>query len=193
MVRVVAFDLMDTVLSDPFREALHAATGLALEELFARRRPEVYPAFERGELDEDAYWAHYAQAGIEADAVAFHQVRRAGTAFLPGMAELLDELDGVVMRATASNYPHWIEELEATHLVGRFEVVLSSYHLGVRKPDAAFYTTLLQRLGMAPHEVLFVDDRVGNVDGAKAVGIASHHFTDAETLRTWLVGHGVLR
>ncbi|MCC5947568.1 MAG: HAD family phosphatase [Nitriliruptoraceae bacterium] len=191
MVRAVAFDLMDTVLADPFREALEAATGLPLVELFARREPGVYPAFERGELDEDAYWAHYADAGIDADPAAFHRVRRAGTGYLPGMADLLDDLEGVVVRATASNYPVWVEELAEVHLQGRFEHVLASCHLGVRKPEARFYEAILDRLALPADEVLFVDDRAENIAGAEQVGITSHRFEDAAVLRTWLIDHGV--
>jgi HAD superfamily hydrolase (TIGR01509 family) len=190
-VRAVAFDLMDTVVRDPFREALEAATGLELRELFARRDPDVYPAFERGEVDEAAYWAHYADAGIAVDPDEFHRVRRAGIGLLPGMGELLDELGGRVVRATASNYPSWVEDLVDTHLSGRVDVVVASCHLGVRKPEAAFYTSLLARLGRPADEVLFVDDREVNVAGAEAVGLRAHRFVDAATLRRWLRDQGV--
>ena len=190
-VRVLALDLMDTVLRDPFREALEAATGRELAELFARRDPEVYPAFERGELDEVTYWGHYAAAGITVDPAAFHRVRRAGTHFLPGMAELLDDLAGRVERVTASNYPVWIEQVARDHLTGRIERVLASCHLGARKPDEVFYTRLLDAVGAEAHEVLFVDDRTENVEAARDVGIDAHHFTDAGALRRWLAGRGV--
>lgn len=190
-VRVVLFDLMDTVLTDPYRDALTAATSRPLAEVFHRRDPELWPAFERGELDEDAYWAGWESAGIVADREAFHTARRAGTRFVPGMAELLDDLDGQVVRVAASNYPIWIEELETQHLVGRFERVVASHHLGVRKPDPAFFTRLLDAVGARADQTLFVDDREVNVAAAREVGITSHRFTDASTLRGWLVDHGV--
>jgi FMN hydrolase / 5-amino-6-(5-phospho-D-ribitylamino)uracil phosphatase len=190
-IRVVAFDLMDTVLHDPFREALEAATGLSLAELFARRDPTVYPAFERGELDEAAYWAHYAAAGIEVDPDVFHRIRRERTTFVPGMAELLDDLAGVVVRAAASNYPVWVEELTEQHLLDRFERVIASHHLGVRKPEPAFFARLVAALDVAPAEVLFVDDREDNVAGADRAGLRAHRFVDASTLRRWLADHEV--
>lgn len=192
MIRAVAFDLMDTVVRDPFREALEAATGMALTELIERRDPDVYPAFECGHMDEDEYWQHHERAGIPVDPDRFHEVRRAGTTWLPGMPELLDELAGRVLRVTASNYAHWVEEL-ATDLLGdRFDRILASYHLGVRKPDPAFYDRLLARLGLPAETVAFVDDREGNVEAARAVGLPAHRFEDAAGLRAWLRGHGVL-
>lgn len=190
-VQLVAFDLMDTVLSDPFREALEAATGWPLEELLAHRDRSVYPAFERGELTEDAYWQHYRAVGIEVDPAAFHRVRRAGIGFLPGMAELLDELASHLRLVTASNYPLWIDELAVGILAGRFEQVLGSHHLAARKPDVEFYDRLLARVGLPAGRVLFVDDRDVNVAGARAAGIAAHRFTDVARLRRWLADHGV--
>lgn len=190
-VRVVLFDIMDTVLVDPFREALRACSPLPLEQLFARRDVDLWPAFERGELDEAAYWAGWDAAGLTYDREAFHAARRRGTRWIPGMPELLDELEGVVERVTASNYPVWIEELAREHLDERFDRVLASHHLGVRKPDPAFFTRLLAEVGVRADEAVFVDDREVNVTAAEQVGIASHRFVDATRLRRWLIDRGL--
>ncbi len=192
MIRAVAFDLMDTLLADPFRDALWAATGLTLDQLAERRPPHVHPAFERGELTEQEYWAAFAHAGIEVDPAAFHRVRRDGTTWLAGMAELLDDLAGQVVRVTATNYPVWVEELVERHLDGRVEQVVSSHQLGVRKPDAGFYAGLLDAVELPACQVLFVDDRPVNVAGAQAVGLRAHRFTDVRAVRSWLADHGVL-
>jgi HAD superfamily hydrolase (TIGR01509 family) len=191
VIAAIAFDLMDTVVRDPYREALEAATGRPIAELFRRRSRAVYPALERGELSEEEYWAAYAAAGIEVDPDTFHRVRRAGTRWLPGMRELLADLDGVVLRATASNYPHWIEELATGMLTGCFERVLASCHLGARKPDPTFFDALLAALELPAPAVLFVDDREENVAAARAAGLAAHRFQGVDELRAWLVGHGV--
>jgi FMN hydrolase / 5-amino-6-(5-phospho-D-ribitylamino)uracil phosphatase len=190
-VRAIAFDVMDTLLSDPYRDALRAATGLSLGELAERRRPGLWPAFERGELDEEQYWAAFEADGIPCDPAAFHRVRRAGTRWLPGMERLLADLSGVVRRVTASNYPVWIEEVATVHLRHRLDEIVASCHLGARKPEPDFYARLLERLGLPASDVLFVDDRAHNVDSALELGIAAHRFVDAATLRTWLREHGV--
>lgn len=191
MIEVVAFDVMDTLLSDPFREALQAATGRDLTEIRARRDPEAYPAFERAEIDEETYWDRHRERGLEVDVATFHATRRAGTHWLPGMRELVDALSGTVVRATASNYPVWIEELAGGPLAGRFDHVLASHHLGVRKPDPAFYRALLEQLDRPAGAVAFVDDRQENVAAADQVGMPAHRFVDADTLRSWLEELGV--
>lgn len=183
---VVALDLMDTVLVDPFREALHAATGLTPREIFARRNPASYPAFERGELSEEDYWQAFRDAGIAFDADAFHATRRSGYRWIDGMRELIDHLRPHAAVVAASNYPHWVRELEDDLLAGCFEHVHVSYRVGARKPDPAFFTALLDEVEAEPHEVFFVDDREVNVEGAREVGLHAHLFRDAPSLRAWL-------
>ena len=58
-----------------------------------------------------------------------------------------------------------------------------SYELGVAKPEPAFFTAILDRVGLEPHEVLFVDDHLRNVEAARSLGLAAEH---------WHVDHGVL-
>lgn len=191
-VAVVAFDLMDTLVRDPFREALTAATGVPLRDLFARRDADVYPAFERGEIDEATYWGSYPAAGIDVDPDCFHHVRRSGTTWLPGMRELLVEVRRVgVGVVVASNYPHWLTEHADGMLAGLADAVVGSYQLGARKPDPRFYERLLARLDADPAAVAFVDDRVANLEGAAAIGLPTVEAGTCEAVRAGLRAHGV--
>ena len=47
---------------------------------------------------------------------------------------------------------------------------------GVAKPDARIYQLALMRLGVQPHEVVFVDDKERNVEAAGRLGIYTVHF-----------------
>ncbi len=191
MIRAVALDLMDTVVRDPYREALRAALGTPPRVAFERRDPDLYPSLERGEIEEQEYWEHHREIGIAVDPDRFHEVRRAGTTWLAGMPELLDDLRGEVLRVTASNYPVWIEELADEMLGDRFDRVLASYHLGTRKPDHGFYRRLLEALDLDAGEVAFVDDREVNVTAAAEVGLHARCFRDAADVRRWLRSLGV--
>lgn len=52
-----------------------------------------------------------------------------------------------------------------------FEKVYFSYEMGMRKPDAEIYTTLIKRHELSPKRTLFVDDKKDNTDAAKALGL----------------------
>ncbi len=63
-------------------------------------------------------------------------------------------------------------------ILHRFDLVVNSARVGVRKPDPAIYHLTLDRLGVAPHEAVFVDDMPDNVAAAAALGIHAIHFQD---------------
>ncbi|HJQ74565.1 MAG TPA: HAD family phosphatase [Gaiellaceae bacterium] len=58
-----------------------------------------------------------------------------------------------------------------------------SFEVGHAKPEEAIYRSCLDCLGLAAHDVLFVDDRPENVDAAAAVGLQAILFTGVEPLR----------
>ncbi len=69
-----------------------------------------------------------------------------------------------------------------------------SYQLGVAKPDPAFFTTILDRLGFEAAEVLFVDDSLRNVEAARSVGLAAEHWhvdVGLPALQALLRGHAL--
>ena len=73
-----------------------------------------------------------------------------------------------------------------------FRDILVSGEEKLLKPDPAIYYRALDRFRVQPHEALFIDDRAINVEGAEAVGMKAHLFTDAEGLRVRLVEEGLL-
>lgn len=61
------------------------------------------------------------------------------------------------------------------------ELHTSSFY-GARKPDPVVYANMLAHYGVDAGQVFFTDDRESNVEGARSVGIQSHHFVDAPSL-----------
>lgn len=60
------------------------------------------------------------------------------------------------------------------------------------KPDPAIYALAARRFGHAPGAMLFIDDNLANIAGARACGWQAHHFRDAPTLRAELVARNLL-
>jgi len=56
----------------------------------------------------------------------------------------------------------------------------------MRKPFPAFYKLLLERYGLKAEEVLFIDDNLRNVEAARALGIETIHFKNADALEKHL-------
>lgn len=67
---------------------------------------------------------------------------------------------------------------EKLGILDRFDLVVNSARVGVKKPDPAIFHLTLERLGVAPHEAIFVDDMPANVAAAAALGMHAIHFED---------------
>jgi HAD superfamily hydrolase (TIGR01549 family) len=65
---------------------------------------------------------------------------------------------------------------------GTFDVIVISAEEGVAKPDPEIFRRALSRLGVAPHEAIFVDDRGKNVRGAQQLGMYAIKFTDTRAV-----------
>ncbi|WP_396193333.1 HAD family hydrolase [Flavobacterium sp.] len=52
-----------------------------------------------------------------------------------------------------------------------FEKVYYSYEMGMRKPDAAIYSHIVNKHDLSPKRTLFVDDKKINTDAAASIGL----------------------
>ncbi len=63
-----------------------------------------------------------------------------------------------------------------------------SHRLGIAKPDERIYRHTLAAVSVAAEETLFIDDRVENVDAARAVGIHAIQYTNHDAFGRELEG-----
>jgi glucose-1-phosphatase len=54
--------------------------------------------------------------------------------------------------------------------------------IGLRKPHTAIYSFVLADAGITAGETLFVDDLIYNIEGAKVLGIQTHHLQPHEKI-----------
>jgi putative hydrolase of the HAD superfamily len=104
----------------------------------------------------------------------------------PAVLELVRDIRKLGMRtAILSNMPlDLLEELRsAFDWLDEFDVQIWSCDHGVIKPGAPIYRICLEALGCEPRRALFFDDRLRNVEGARAVGMEAYVFESAEQAR----------
>ena len=193
--RAIFFDVMDTLVRDPFHEEMPAFFGMTKAELIAAKHPSAWVDFELGRIDEEEFLEVFL-SDREWDRDAFRAEVRAAYRWLPGMRELLDELRARPSRPSLhalSNYPPWYRWIEERCGLGdRLDSAFLSCELGVRKPEPEAYLAPCRALGIAPSDALFIDDRPTNCDAARAVGLDAVVFQGAATLRDELGRRGVL-
>jgi 2-haloacid dehalogenase len=115
---------------------------------------------------------------------------------VPGMHALVGELDarGVPLFAITNFSADFWQPFRAREeaFFCRFRDIVVSGEEKLLKPDPAIYYLALDRFGLNPADALFVDDRLVNVEGARAVGMHGHLFTSADELRARLAEEGLL-
>ena len=75
-----------------------------------------------------------------------------------------------------------------------FDVSCYSWELGAVKTEPAYFEQAVALIGAEPDEIVFVDDRLENVETARSVGLAGVHWTFLEGLaeiESRLGEHGV--
>jgi len=99
----------------------------------------------------------------------------------PNMLRLMARLQSTGLRQIiATNNEHrrstYIEQ--EMGYGARVEKVYSSGRMGVAKPDLGFFRAIEKDTGLAPDQILFVDDYRQNTDAASACGWQVHHFPE---------------
>jgi 2-haloacid dehalogenase/putative hydrolase of the HAD superfamily len=75
---------------------------------------------------------------------------------------------------------------------GRLSAIVVSGDVGLAKPDPAIFALTAERAGLAPAELLFVDDSPRNIAAAIACGYDTHLFEDPAALHPALQARGLL-
>jgi FMN hydrolase / 5-amino-6-(5-phospho-D-ribitylamino)uracil phosphatase len=193
--RAILWDVMDTLVVDPFRHVMPGFFGMTLKQMLEQKHPTAWGRFERNELSEADFLATFFADGRVYDSAGFKAAIRSSYEWIDGIEPLLGRLRarGVDMH-TLSNYPAWYAWIEERLEVSRYvRWSFVSCNTGIRKPDARAYEHAAKELGLPPAEVLFIDDRAQNCEAARAIGMAAIHFRgDVAELDRALAASGLL-
>jgi putative hydrolase of the HAD superfamily len=190
-IKAVIFDfggvLMHTGDPEP-RERLASQLGLSTRELEAVVfESEDGQMSEVGAITSEERWKRVTSSlGLTAPDAwqTFPGQFFAGEVLDSEMVEYVRRLRATHKTALLSNASDSLDEYvrNTLELGDAFDTIIISALVGVSKPDPAIYRLALDRLQVAPHEAIFVDDRRDNVEAAAAVGIHAIQFSTREAL-----------
>lgn len=185
---ILLWDVMGTLVHDPFFVEMPEFFGMSFDALLESKHPSAWVEFELGQRTEDEFLRGFFADGRDFDRRGFIDAVRSAYRWLPGMEELLAELRGAGCTMYAfSNYPVWYELIEQRLGLSRFlQWTFVSCMTGLRKPDPAAYAHVLQALGVSADRCVFIDDRRSNTDAAMQSGIRTVLFEGVEPLRAAL-------
>src|SRR5262245_17548494 len=169
----------------------------ALAELAGRSPLEVERLIWGSGFEEDADSGVYAtgaayllgfgeRLGFPISTADWIAARKASMTPIPEVLELVRTLRKTVTVALLSNNGPLTEEVfadlfpDAAALFG--PASFFSWSFGIKKPDPAIYLETMRRLGVAPADGIFIDDKAHNVAGAEAAGLTAFRFSTPRQL-----------
>ena len=198
MLRAVFFDFGGVVLSSPFEAFNSYEDRSGLPRDFIRRVNSVNPdanawaRLERSELsphDFDEVFARESEAlghrvpGADILALLHGDIR-------PEMVRAIDvvKANGYLTACLTNNVlstpenpsaPDAAKRAEIAAILERFDALIESSKVGVRKPEPRFYEIACETVGVTPSECVFLDDLGINLKPAAAMGMTTIKVTSA--------------
>ena len=188
VIRAVLFDFGGVILSSPFEEfeRYEQASGLPLGTIrkINSTSPDTnaWARLERSEFSipefVEAFETEAAALGYPVDGIAVLACLRGS--LRPEMVRAIDLCKEHYSVALLTNniVSEPTTNSELRDVIARFDVVIESSRVGVRKPEARFYEIALEQLGVAADETVFLDDLGINLKPARAMGMATIKVAD---------------
>lgn len=195
------FDMGGIVFEIDFERALQTWsrwTSLPMAEIQHRfKMDEAYEKHERGEIGASEYFSHLRNT-LELDASDSEIAMSWNAIYQEEITETVNYILAAKEKLpcfafTNSNPTHQAFWMAAyPKVVESFHQVFVSSELGLRKPDREAFVAISDATGISLDTMLFFDDTLENVIGARAAGMPAVHVKTHLDVKKALAGIGAL-
>jgi len=138
---------------------------------------ELGTAAQLGQVTTDEHWENIGRH-FELATADLQQLRQdfwEGDRLDTSIVDMIRQLKKNYQTAIISNAFDDLRQVltEELQIFDLFDVITVSAEEGIMKPAPAIYEATLERLGCEADEAVFIDDNMGNVTGARAIGLPS--------------------
>lgn len=202
-IKNIIFDLGDVIINiDPPRtyQVFANLMNCSLEEAYIQidDKHSLFNRYDRGEFTDQGF-IEEVKKSLQLEKCSDQEIIDAWNALLLDMPSSrirrIEELAKKYNLYLLSNTTN-IHIIEVNNIMERssgisdlkdlFIKVFYSFDMKMRKPDEEIYTTLLDDLGIAAEESVFLDDTLVNIEAAEALGIKGIHVQKPVTMLDYL-------
>jgi FMN phosphatase YigB (HAD superfamily) len=198
-ISVITFDLGNVLVKVDhlrFCRRLADLAGLSPQEVYAQVfESSLEPGYDTGRITSREFYERVmAHFGVTLTYARFREL----------WCDIFDPMEAMaaVVAHLALRFPLFLlsntNSLHFDYIRERFDAILQqfqafilSFEVGSRKPEAAIYQALIQRVSRPPEKILFLDDKVIFVDAAREQGLAAWQFRSPQELQQDLERHGI--
>ncbi len=199
-VQALLFDLGGVLINIELAETFaiwskySAVPAEVLKQRFAI--DESYRQHECGNISAQQYFASLRPSlGIDLTDAEFEQGWMAMLGVeVQGIEALLQQLQHLPLylfsNTNAIHHEYWLKRYQA--MLEVFDKQFVSSSLGQRKPDVDAFQSVADVIAVEPENILFFDDTLENINGAKKAGLQAVHVNSIATIPDTLLQHGLL-
>lgn len=172
-IEAVILDIGEVLIRLDFSvllKALDVPANTGLSDALRRMDAwEIYDKFERGHVTEEEFF------------LPKPALKKVWNLVLTEAVEGLENLLATVSKnarlfaLTNTNCTHLQHAKAHYPFLKSFERIFSSYEIGHRKPESEIYAKVAAEIKLPPENLLFIDDRLENVEGARKSGWKAEH------------------
>jgi glucose-1-phosphatase len=193
-IKNILFDLGGVLFHLDYQRTIQAFQDLGFNEFkdyFTQfKQNPLFDAFETGKISSEVFISELQKELPEASST---EIINAWNAMLIGIPshklQLLKELGKhyrlfMLSNANEIHLDFVNQHLKEVHGIScikpLFEKAFYSQEIGLRKPHATTFEWVLKEAGIQAEETLFIEDTIQHIEGAKSVGLHTHHLKSNE-------------
>jgi putative hydrolase of the HAD superfamily len=179
-IKAIIFDCFGVIYNDTYRDFLHRHARQLEKPL--SYFSELQRQSDLGRLSDADFYINVAAAASGVTPAVVEAERNDLSGLDQRVVDLINSLKPDYTIGMLSNVDaEFLQQFLDNHGIGNlFDVVVASSETGYVKPQPEIFRLMLRRLDAEPSEVIFIDDKAGNIQAAEQLGISSILFENAE-------------
>jgi len=187
-IKWAAFDFGGVLAEEGFVNGLQAIAkqeGLDSDHLLETAKKTILSSgYLVGKALEESFWkALRRETGISRTDQDLRNEILSRFVLRPWMLEIVSDLRARgVKTAIVSDQVNWLDELDVRDsFFQHFDRVYNSFHVNMSKNDPAIFEELVQWVGCAPGDIVFIDDHLPHIKRAGSRGLNTIHYTGRQS------------
>lgn len=192
MIKALIFDFGNVVVTNDWDyvcpekdKEFTSYFGVTMQD-FKRGWDAAWPLMRVGDVSEDEFWRLFlTKSGVHnIDIPHAKKLWRKYQSTLPGMIDLIIRLrNRYILVGCTDNGKEWVDYYKQTYyLDSYFDAIVCSADVKYHKPNPKIYEMAIEKTGVDPNEIVFIDDSTLPLEGAKKAGMHTLRFTNATQL-----------
>ena len=203
MIKAAIFDLCGVTFKDGRINAaqkISSIYGTPISEILQvfGTNSKLVKEYRKGNISMDEFWNESKKLlKIEGDNKELNKIWVECYHAEEGTIDILKQLkkDGIKLSFLSDNVPERVAHIKTSHNLYEYFIdgIFSFETHSIKSEGTGMFEMALEKTGMLPEEVLYIDDNEKYVETAKIIGMHGIHFKNPEQLSNELVKLGVLK